>query len=327
METQMQISRSIKENTKPELLHWANLLYLLIFTVSVLIAVRPAGSPKGGLPGWLDPAVMMIVAQVGGILIPALLFLWLTRQPVLTTLKLRRLSFGSGVKCFLIGLLCWPILIALSNLSQILLMLIGPSQVGAASDVVNNGGSPWIAFLGIVLVAPLFEEILFRGVLMSAYERRVGFHAIWLVAILFAFYHFSIDMILYVLFIGFLLGWLVYRTRSIWAGVLVHMGVNLLGGLLMLLNTLTVPAGAEAAAQNTATLPLDVMWLGVMIWGGVGLVLLVPIFFLLRSISKRYPAPDQPATRLSLRNTWSTIAVSLGAVAYFGAQLLSWMRQ
>lgn len=40
-----------------------NLLYALIFAASVLIAVRPAGSPTGGLPEWLDPAVMTIVVN------------------------------------------------------------------------------------------------------------------------------------------------------------------------------------------------------------------------------------------------------------------------
>jgi len=217
-------------------------------------------------------------------------------------------------------------LVAINNLIQILLASINP-KASAASDVVAGGGSPWIAFLGIVLVAPLFEELLFRGVLLGAYEGRTGSHAIWLVAILFGFYHFSLDNLVGPLVLGLVAGWLAYRTRSIWVGVLVHMGNNLLAGLIMLLSTLAVPAGAEAAAQNTTTLTPEILWLGVMIWGIVGLILLVPVFFLLRSIGKRYPVPEQPATRLSLRSTWSTMAILLGAVAYFGAELLSWMRQ
>jgi len=49
-------------NTKPALLHWANLLYLLIGAASILIAVRPSGGPNGGRPEGLDPAVMMIAS-------------------------------------------------------------------------------------------------------------------------------------------------------------------------------------------------------------------------------------------------------------------------
>ncbi len=326
METQIHLSKLSKTEIRPNLLHWANLLYLLIFAASILIAVLPAKSPNDGLPGWLAPAILMIVAQVGGVLIPALLFIWLTRQPGLTTLKLRRLSFGSGVKCLLIGLLCWPIFNTLGTLSTILLSLINP-QASATPNTVTNGGSPWIVFIGLVLIAPLFEELLFRGVLLSLYERQVGFHAIWLVAILFGCYHFSLDNLAGPLIIGLLVGWLTYRTRSIWAGVLLHIGVNLFSGLFILVNALAVPAGAEAAAQNTAMLTPNVMWLGIAIWTGVGMVLVVPVFFLLRSFSKRYPAPEFPTGGINLRTIWSTIAVSFVAVVYFCVQLVLWMRQ
>jgi hypothetical protein len=172
----------------------------------------------------------------------------------------------------------------------------------------------------LVLVAPLFEEMLFRGVFLSAYENRTGWHAIWLVAILFAAYHFSLDNLVLPLIIGLIAGWLVYRTCSIWAGVLVHVGANLLAGLLILMSTLAGPAGAEAAVQNAATVTLDVLWLGVAIWTGIGLFLMAPVFFLLRSIGKRYPAPEGPRTRLSFKPLWSYALLMIVAIVYFGAQ-------
>lgn len=322
METQIHLPKVAVVESKPNFLYWANLLYALIFAASVLIAVRPAGSPTGEPPMRLDPALLMIIAQLGGVLIPALLFVWLTRQPLLTTLKLRRLSFGGGVICLLIGFLCWPVVILQSNLSAIITAALNP-QGNATTDIVTAGGAPWVAFLGIVLVAPLFEELLFRGVLQGAYEERTGFHAFWLVAVLFAFFHFSLDNLLLPLVVGLIAGWLAYRTRSIWAGVLVHVGANLLAGLLALLGTLAVTAGAEAAAQEAAMLTPQVLWTGVLIWGAIGLVLLAPIFFLLRSIGKRYPAPERSAAGFNLKAAWSTVVVIVGAVAYFVVQLSS----
>ena len=85
------------------LIHWANLLYLLIVGVSLLVTGNPVGG-SSGRPPWMDPAVGMIVAQMGLILIPSLLFVWLTRQPFNGTFKLKRLGIGSGIGCFLIGL-------------------------------------------------------------------------------------------------------------------------------------------------------------------------------------------------------------------------------
>jgi membrane protease YdiL (CAAX protease family) len=175
----------------------------------------------------MDPAVGTIVAQIGLILIPSLLFVWLTRQPFKEIFKLKRLSFGSGTKCFLIGLACWAVFVFLGTLAQGLRVLISPARAGSPTDIATGGGAPWLVFLGMALVAPLCEEALNRGVLLSAYEKRVGVHAIWLVGILFAFLHPSLEQILGALFVGTVAGWVVYRTRSIWAGVLVHMGTNL----------------------------------------------------------------------------------------------------
>jgi hypothetical protein len=66
---------------------------------------------------------------------------------------------------------------------------------------------------------------------------------------------------------------------------------------------------------------LDVLWLGVMIWTGVGLILLVPVFLLLRSIGKQYPAPEWPKTRLSFQYLWSYALIMLVVIVYFGVQV------
>lgn len=323
METHIPLANLAAESPQPALHHWANLLFVLISALSILIAIRPAGASGGGLPEWLDPGLAMILAQVSLILIPALLFVWLTRQPVRTALKLRRLSLSTSAKCVLIGLLCWPIFQTLTSLAQFGLAVLSPAQAGDSLDTATGGGSPWLLFIGIAVVAPVCEETLFRGVLFSAYEKAFGPAAIWLAGILFSLFHFDMTRILGALFVGCIAGWLVFHTRSIWSGMLVHCGVNLLGGLMNLLLALAVPAGAEGAMAEAAAQagdPMATFLLGMAVWGGVGLVMLVPIYFLLRSIGKRNPAPAGPAVRPDLKIAWSSIAVLLLALVYTGAQ-------
>ena len=180
-------------------------------------------------------------------------------------------------------------------------------------------GAPWLVFLGVALVAPLCEEALNRGILLSAYEKRVGVHAIWLVGILFAFLHPSFEQVLGALFVGTVAGWVVYRTRSIWGGVLVHMGTNLLSALLVALMTLAVPNGAEGATQGAAQAGdlSGLLWIGTLVWGGISLVMFVPWLFLMRSMGKRYPAPEWPEARLSPSALWSCAALVVAAVASF----------
>ena len=90
----------------------------------------------------------------------------------------------------------------------------------------NQGPDSDINFLDVIsgcLVAPLVEEAIFRG----AIERRLleknwnPWYAIVISAVMFAIPHAS----LYTLFLscfGIFVGWLYYRTRSIWPGILVH---------------------------------------------------------------------------------------------------------
>ena len=300
---------------KRNLLHWANLLYVVIVVASLPLTQGSGGAP---LPAWLDPGLGLVAAQVGLILIPTLLFIWLTRQPLTEMLKLRRLDVWTGVKCLLVGLTSWPMFLFLSTLGQALVGLVSPARPADTVNILSQPGSPWIAFLGLALVAPLCEEALCRGVLLSIYEERFAARAIWMVGILFALLHPSIDQALGALFVGIVAGWVVYRTRSIWSGVLVHAGTNLISALLVLLVTLAMPAGVESATQAQAGDMASAVWIGLLVWGGIAAVMLIPWYFLLRSVGKRYAPPTwpEPEARPSLSSLWSWVAPMMGTAGY-----------
>jgi uncharacterized protein len=299
------------------LLHWANLLYGLIAIASLPIMQGATNKPP---PPWLNPAVGMIVAQIFLLLIPALLFVKLTRKPFQEIFKLKRLPFASGVKCFLIGLFGWSTATFLGLLGQNLVNLINPTPISAAPSLSSGGLTPWIFFLGIGLVAPLCEEVLCRGVLLSVYEKQFGIHAVWLVGILFTILHMRIEDLLGALFVGIVAGWVVYRTRSLWAGVLVHMGNNLLPALIMLLISLLLPNGAETAAKVSDASSL---WEAMLVWAGIGLIMMIPWFFLIRIIAKHYPQPECQKAGFRLKTLWSFAILMIGAVAYFTYVLAS----
>ncbi len=307
-------------NAKRNLLHWANLLYVVIVLAALPFTQRSGG---GAPPAWLDPGLGLVAAQVGLILIPTLLFVWLSRQPFTEMLKLRRLDGWTGAKCLLIGLVSWPVFTFLSTLGQVLVGLVSPVRPADAVNILSQPGSPWIAFLGLALVAPVCEEALCRGALLSVYEERFAARAIWMVGILFALLHPSLDQALGALFVGIVAGWVVYRTRSIWSGVLVHAGTNLISALLVLLVTLAMPAGVDSAAQAQTGDMASMVWIGLLVWGGIAAVMLIPWFFLLRSVGKRYAPPtwSEPEARLSLSSLWSWAAPVVGTAGYALYQL------
>ncbi len=90
---------------------------------------------------------------------------------------------------------------------------------------------PSVILMGVV--APLSEELLFRGVLLSAFARHLSFHfANLLQALLFAVIHGELLLSPFFLAMGLVAGWTVRRTGGLRAAVLLHILNNLVAVVL-----------------------------------------------------------------------------------------------
>jgi hypothetical protein len=118
--------------------------------------------------------------------------------------------------------------------------------------------------LGMALVAavlaPLAEEIAFRGYLLSALRTRFppGV-AIAASALLFAAIHLDPVRFPAVLFLGVFLGWLAWRSGSIWPAVAAHAVNNGLGSLVASL------AGGDPEAGGSVAAGLAAMAIGIAV--------------------------------------------------------------
>ncbi len=107
------------------------------------------------------------------------------------------------------------------------------------SEVVENltGGNEIVVFLLIGLVAPITEELIFRGVILHRTNRVITFlGANIMQAILFGIYHWNLVQGIYAVLIGFLLGFIYYKYRSIIAPILLHIIINSSALLVLLLS-------------------------------------------------------------------------------------------
>lgn len=99
------------------------------------------------------------------------------------------------------------------------------------------GGFEYIvAFLLLVVIAPLFEELLFRGYLFGRIRTKNGF---WLSAIVtsltFAALHGQVNVGIDVFILSLFLCYLRERFDSVWPGVLVHAFKNGLAYIILFL--------------------------------------------------------------------------------------------
>ena len=82
-----------------------------------------------------------------------------------------------------------------------------------------------------MVVAPVVEELLYRGYLLGALrERMPGFAAVLVSALLFVFVlHFEPANLVAALCLGLATGWCALRTHSLLPGLIVHMASNAFG--------------------------------------------------------------------------------------------------
>ncbi len=83
-----------------------------------------------------------------------------------------------------------------------------------------------------VFVAPIFEEIFFRGFLLQGLRRVLGdTWAVLISSLIFAIIHFSVASFPLLLILGIILGVMRIKTKSIWPGVILHSLNNLVSAI------------------------------------------------------------------------------------------------
>jgi membrane protease YdiL (CAAX protease family) len=92
----------------------------------------------------------------------------------------------------------------------------------------------WLLALWMVVLAPVFEEVAFRGVMMAQLQRVMSpTQAIWVSASLFGVLHFSVlSIALFLVPLGAVAGYLTRETKSLLPAIAIHAAHN--AGVLLL---------------------------------------------------------------------------------------------
>lgn len=78
-------------------------------------------------------------------------------------------------------------------------------------------------FLKVSVVAPIIEELIFRGLIFNGFRRNYnGFVAVFMSALLFSLFHLNPWQMPATFVLGLLLGWLMLRTNNILVAILGH---------------------------------------------------------------------------------------------------------
>lgn len=117
-------------------------------------------------------------------------------------------------------------------ISSILLAVLSFFVDSAYLDHISNmelilGGNKLMVFISVGVIAPIVEEIIFRGLVFRELEKNLNVKAVVLVqGLLFGIYHLNLAQGVYTVFLGVVLGFALLWTKSIWAPIIIHMVNN-----------------------------------------------------------------------------------------------------
>ena len=103
--------------------------------------------------------------------------------------------------------------------------------------------SPWWLLLAGIVVAPVVEELFFRGFVYAGLVQRYSWRKAALISsALFALVHLQPLAIPPIFILGYVFAYLYQRCGSIWPAVLMHVSTNALGlGAAYILSRITLP--------------------------------------------------------------------------------------
>ncbi|KUG07389.1 hypothetical protein ASU33_13620 [Solirubrum puertoriconensis] len=143
---------------------------------------------------------------------------------------------------------------------------------------------PALGFVVLCVLAPVFEEWLFRGILLPGLMRNYGpTKAILQTSLLFGIIHLNPAQSLSAALLGVFLGWLYYRTGSLRACILVHAVNNFVAWVGLFMIRTDKDAIAQMTKYEAPSWPLAAAAL-------VGAVVLVLIIRYLQRLTK--PSED-----------------------------------
>ena len=210
------------------------------FTVGGIIMGVSASSPEEINKLYLY--ISFFIGQ-GVILIPPIYFLTIKEQPIFDSLRIKPVSL-STIKYTLI--FSTGVLIAFDTIDRIIHKFIPPPDyiidLGEIMRPDSTLGYIFL-FLAVVIIAPVGEEIVFRGFLqkfLEVYWKDIT-RAVLVTSLFFAMIHFNPFWTIQIYMLGVILGFLAWKTKSVIPSILLHIINN--GSAFVLTNTSEVPNG------------------------------------------------------------------------------------
>lgn len=272
--------------------------------------------------------LFLFLVQLAIIGVPSLIYMRVSKIPMKQSARLNPLSIPEAFLIVGMAVFGYLVVILVNLLWYWVISHIGTPQPPPLPPV-NTVQQYLLALLVVALTPAVFEEILFRGVIQRGYERLGLRFSLAATGILFALLHLSILSLPSIIVLGIVLCYVVYRSNSLYAGILYHFVNNAIAITFAYLQSAF--AGLfpmEDAVESLADLPSETLLAGILAWGVIGIFALglfaacfTGFIFLTRDRRRPILSQDMPS-RPALTEFIPAIAAVLIALLLLAFEIL-----
>ena len=193
-----------------------------LLQVAAYYVLSLPGMPQSELLTWgLCYVVPVYVVGVSAALL-------IMRRVPAERFEARPLGAGKLLLCFL---MCFPIMYAGNLIGTLLSYMFSAGEAeNPLASLVTDGG--WVQVVVLAVLAPIFEEFIFRKQLIDRIGRYGEKNAIFFSALCFGLFHGNLYQFFYAFGLGLLFAWIYTRTRRLRYSVILHMAVNFIGSVV-----------------------------------------------------------------------------------------------
>ncbi len=211
-------------------------------------------------------------------------------------IKTRDFSFGKGLQYCIIAISLWLISVYAGTFVE---TILNKFEMTGMVDQEGLGETPIALAVGYIytcIIAPITEEMLYRGMLLKVFSRASQRFGIFTTALFFGIAHGNIAQFILAFILGMFLAHITLKHNSIVPAIVVHIFVNTMSTVLGLVSDISDTASAIAMGV-------------LMLLALLGMIMLI----IFRSDGNRFPASTPPQHRRGRAVAMSSIPFLMAA--------------
>lgn len=256
-----------------------------------------------------NQTMMTFFSAIWTYLLPLPIFIYIMRKTEAKTLEKHNMT----VKTFVICISITMFLMWIGNIMGVIITsgigsLIQHEVANPINDVINNSGL--VANLIIITtIAPIFEELIFRKLLIDRTIKYGGTISVLLSGLLFAFFHGNLNQFFYAFLLGGFFAIIYIKTGQIKYTIGLHMIINFIGSVV----SLFVSQPLMDLANGSVISPTSTFGVILYILITLGLTVMGLIYSIKYFDKSRFDGSEK---EIILKNPVSTILLNPGIICF-----------